>query len=228
MSKAFDTFVYASPIVIVCVLFVTYLGAPDFYLDYILEEDKREERIVEFLTFLSAFIAGLILAYSTWNFWENGNWWAAGVVGLVSVATLVFAGEEIGWGQTFLNWKTPTWWEANYAASTDLHSTRLPANEMANLFLFVIFLLLPLAWKFHSFLRLPVDLEPAIAEGPVIFNILFAAVYRELKGVYLWFTQVGYGDPFFKNYVWGLNEQKEMLIGIAMLWYALYRLPRLR
>ena len=38
-------------------------------------------------------------AHSTWRMWQGGNWLAAVVVGAVSAATLVFAGEEIGWGQ---------------------------------------------------------------------------------------------------------------------------------
>ena len=228
MSKSLNKFGYASPIVIVSALFVIYLVAPDFYISFILEEAQREQRAVEIVTFLSAFVAGLILSYSTWHLCQNSNWWAAGVVGLVSAATLLFAGEEIGWGQIFLEWETPAWWKENFAASTDLHSTPLPVNQLASMFLLVIFFLLPLAWKFQPPFRLPVELEPAIAEGPVIFTIAFAVIYRELKGVYLWLTQVGYGDRFFEEFIWGLNEQKEMLIAIAMLWYALYRLPLFR
>jgi hypothetical protein len=216
---------YASPIVIVSGLYVTYMAAPEFYLSYILEEAHREQGAVEIVTFLSALIARLMLSYSTWQLWQGGNWLAAVVVGAVSAATLVFAGEEIGWGQILLGWETPSWWKENFGGSTDLHGARFPVPHLAAVFLLVIFFLLPLAWKFQSPLRLPVALEPAIAEGPVIFTIALAAIYRELKGVYFWLSPFGDQNHFYKDYFWGLNEHKEMLIAIAMLMYALYRLP---
>jgi len=225
VEKALNQIAYASPLVIVCGLYVTYLIAPEFYLSYILEKVQREQRAVEFVTFLCALIAGGILFFSTWNLWQSGNWLAAGIVGSVSVATLLFAGEEIGWGQNFLGWETPSWWRENFGVATDLHGTRFPVLQLATMFIVVIFFLLPLAWRFQSSLRLPVELEPAIAEGPVIFTIAFAVIYRELKGLYLWIVPGGSRTRFYEEFFWGLNEHKEMLIAIAMLWYALYRLP---
>lgn len=144
------------------------------------------------------------------------------------MATLIFAGEEISWGKIYLGWITPSWWRGNFGGSTKLHSTKLPVSQLAAIFLLVIFFLLPLAWRFQPPLRLPVELEPAIAEGPVIFTIAFAAIYRELKGVYLWFMPLECEDRLYREFFWGLNEHKEMLIAIAMLFYALYRLPILK
>ena len=228
VSKILNQIGYVSPIVIVSGLFVTYLVAPKFYLSYLLEEAQREQGVVEIVTFLSALMAGLILLYSTWHLLQSGNWLAAGIVGSISVATLIFAGEEISWGQIYLGWTTPSWWRENFGGSTELHSTKLPVSQLAAIFLLVMFFLLPLAWRFQPFLRLPVELEPAIAEGPVIFTIAFAAIYRELKGVYLWFTPLEYQDRLYREFFWGLNEHKEMLLAIAMLFYALYRLPILK
>jgi hypothetical protein len=102
---------------------------------------------------------------------------------------------------------------------------QFPVPHLAAVFLLVIFFLLPLAWKFQSPLGLPVALEPAIAEGTVIFTIGIAAIYRELKGVYFWLSPFGDQNHFYEDYFWGLNEHKEMLIALAMLLYALYRLP---
>ena len=92
----------------------------------------------------------------------------------------------------------------------------------------MIFFLLPLVWKFQLPFRLSESLKPAIPEGPVIFTIAFATIYRELKGVYFWLHPPGYRDRFYEEFLWGLNEHKELLIGIAMLLYALYRLPFLK
>lgn len=225
MTKTLTKIGYVSPIVIVSGLYVSYLVAPEFYLSYLLEETRREEGVVEIVTFLSALIAGLILLYSTWHLFQGGNWLAAGIVGAISLATLVFAGEEISWGQIYFVWTTPVWWRDDFGGSTELHSGALPVSQLAAIFLLVIFFLLPLAWKFQTLLRLPVELEPAIAEGPVIFTIAFAAIYREIKGIYLWLTPLEYQDRLYREFFWGLNEHKEMLIAIAMLMYALYRLP---
>jgi hypothetical protein len=97
VSKILNQIGYVSPIVIVSGLFVTYLVTPKFYLSYLLEEAQRERGVVEIVTFLSALIAGLIFLYSTWHLLQSGNWLAAGIVGSISVATLIFAGEEISW-----------------------------------------------------------------------------------------------------------------------------------
>ncbi|MDR4481837.1 MAG: hypothetical protein R3B95_01015 [Nitrospirales bacterium] len=43
-----------------------------------------------------------------------------------------------------------------------------------------------------------------------------------------WLTPLGYRDRFYEEFLWGLNEHKEMLIAMAMLLYALYRLPHLK
>jgi len=223
VTKALTQIGYVSPIVIVSALSVSYLIAPEFYLSYILEETRREEGVVEIVTFLSALIAGLILFYSTWHLFKSGNWLAAGIVGMISLVTLIFAGEEISWGQVYFQWPTPPWWRDNFGGRTELHSGTLPVSQLAAIFLLATFFLLPLAWKFRSPFRLPLELEPAIAEGPVIFTIAFAAIYREFKGIYLLFTPLEYQDRLYREFFWGLNEHKEMLIAIAILMYALYR-----
>ena len=225
MTKTLTRIGYASPIVIVSAFYVIYLVAPEFYLSYILEETRREEGVVEIVTFLSALIAGLMLFYSTWHLVKGGNWVAAGIVGTIALVTLIFAGEEISWGQVYFHWTTPSWWRINFGERTELHSGTLPVSQLAAIFLLVTFFLLPLAWKFKALLRLPVELESAIAEGPVIFTIAFAAIYREVKGIYLLFTPLEYQDRLYREYFWGLNEHKEMLVAIAILMYALYRLP---
>lgn len=228
LAKVLHSMGYATPLVIVLGLLLIYVMAPEFYLAYILEEVHREQGAVEIVTFWSALIGGGMLLASSWTFWKSGNRLAAGVIGAVSGASILFAGEEIGWGQIHFGWETPLWWSTRFGGSTDLHSSQFPVRTLAAIFLFVIFFLLPLVWKFQRPLWLPANLKPAIPEGPVIFTIAFATLYRELKGIYFWLTPLGYRDRFYEEFLWGLNEQKEMLIAIAMLLYALYRLPHLK
>ena len=82
---------------------------------------------------------------------------------------LFFAGEEISWGQSYLQWTTPAWWQENFSGETNLHNSRLPVHQLSALFILGIFFLLPL--KFRNYLNLPLALEPAIPEGPVISAI---------------------------------------------------------
>ncbi|GJL68563.1 MAG: hypothetical protein NPIRA06_11980 [Nitrospirales bacterium] len=96
MTKVLHSIGYATPIVTVLGLLMIYLMAPEFYLIYILEEVQREQGAVEIVTFWSALIGGGMLLGSSWKFWKSGNWPVAGVIGAVSAATLLFAGEEIG------------------------------------------------------------------------------------------------------------------------------------
>ncbi|MCA9499137.1 MAG: hypothetical protein KC588_08080 [Nitrospira sp.] len=186
MTKILHRIGYATPIVTVLGLLMIYFMAPEFYLTYILEEVQREQGAVEIVTFWFAMIGGGILLVSSWKFWKSGNWLAAGVIGAVSGATLLFAGEEIGWGQIHFGWEPPLWWSTHFGGSTDLHSSQFPIPMLAAIFLFVIFFLLPFVWKFQLPLRLPENLKLAIPEGPVIFTVAFATLYRELKGVYFW------------------------------------------
>ncbi|MDR4460693.1 MAG: hypothetical protein MRJ67_09280 [Nitrospirales bacterium] len=107
MTKILHRIGYATPIGTVLGLLMIYFMAPEFYLAYILEEVQREQGAVEIVTFWFAMIGGGILLVSSWKFWKSGNWLAAVVIGAVSGATLLFAGEEIGWGQIHFGWETP-------------------------------------------------------------------------------------------------------------------------
>ena len=107
MTKVIHSIGYATPIVTVLGLLMIYVLAPEFYLAHILEEVQREQGAVEIVTFWSAIIGGGMLLASSWKFLKSGYWPAAGVIGVVSGATLLFAGEEIGWGQIHFGWETP-------------------------------------------------------------------------------------------------------------------------
>ena len=224
---------YAWPLLVILALVFTYLTAPKFYVLYIFQIQEREFQLVEILTFLGASMAGVLLLRSTWKLWKGTNYWAASLVGIMAMAALFFAGEEISWGQSYLQWTTPTWWQENFSGETNLHNSRFPVHQLAALFILSFFFLLPLSWKFRNVLPLPLALEPAIPEGPVIFAIGIAIVFREFKGIYrefspLWYRAVDIPwvevhDQFYQEFLWGMNEYREMLMAFSLLMYAGYR-----
>jgi hypothetical protein len=225
---------YAWPFLVILLLVFTYVTAPHFYVSYIFQIEERELQLVEILTFLAAGMAGGLLLFSTWKFWKAENYWAAGLVGLVALAALFFAGEEISWGQNYLQWTTPTWWGEHFSGETNLHNSSLPVHQLSALFILSIFFLFPFSWKFRTYLHLPLTLEPVIPEGPVISAIGIAFLFRELKGIYrefapLWYREVDIPwiephDQFYQEFLWGMNEYREMMVALALLMYAGYRL----
>jgi hypothetical protein len=233
LLKLMKILAYAWPLLVILALAYTYLAAPRFFVAYVFQNDERELQLVEILTFLSASVAGVLLLLATWKFWKRMNGWAAGLVGVIAMATLFFAGEEISWGQSYLQWNTPTWWPENFAGETNIHNSGFPVHQLAGLFILGIFFLLPLTWKFRDVLNLPRDLEPAIPDGPVISAIGIAILFREFKGLYReisphWYREVDipwveFHDQFYQEFLWGINEYREMLVALALLMYAGYR-----
>ena len=93
--------------------------------------------------------------------------------------------------------------------------------------------------------RLPADWTPAIAEWPVVVVTVFGFVWGWSKRRYLsavgsdpieadqlvpWFADLLaqyrrslIASPFYHQFVEQLNEQKEMLVAMALLIYAIYR-----
>ncbi len=225
---------YTWPLLVILILLGTYLWNRIFFVTYIFQINQREFQLVEILTFLSAILAGYLLCCAAWRLWKKHNYWATSLVGVVGLATIFFAGEEISWGQSYLQWSTPSWWNAHFSAETNIHNSQLPIHQLAALFIFAVFFLLPFAWKFRNYFNLPLGLQPAIAEGPVISALAIAVLFRELKGTYrafapLWYREIDIPwvevhDTFYQEFLWGMNEYREMLVALALLLYATYRL----
>jgi hypothetical protein len=80
----------------------------------------------------------------------------------------------------------------------------------------------PVLWRFRERLNSPQTLAPAIPEGPSICCLAVAFAWRWFKDAY-WFLRRHdlRDDPFYRNFVEQINEQKELLV--AMTLYALYR-----
>lgn len=230
--------------VILLALLIAYLVAPDFYLQHVLSEQHREYQVVELTTFACSVLAGILLLIAGVKLnhrqaslyrSEGGGWGnllrqraGAAVVLIAGLAAVFLAGEEISWGQTYLGWDTPEKY-ADFSGETNLHNADLPIRlqSLGSLFLIVLFIALPLAWRFFKD-RLPASLAPAIAEWPVITTIVVAFLWKEGKSVYRIATGQDESSAFYINFIEQFNEHKEMLAAVTLLMYALYRLRAVR
>jgi len=201
----------------------------------VLEGNRREYQFVELCTFICSATAALLLFICALRLWRSpnldrtdlaGRRGAFLIVGLITLATTFFAGEEISWGQTYFGWATP---EALNSEETNLHNIDdFPINikSLGSLFLIIMFIALPLAWRAGK-LNLPRTWEPAIAERPIIFSMVVAFFWKFFKDVYR--RVPGAKETvFYDQFVEQLNEQKEMLVAVTLLMYALYRLSATR
>lgn len=216
---------YAVGPAIIFLLTMTYLFEPTFYLTWVLQGVNREYQAVEFLTFGAAFAAALLLAVWVRSAWPN----AVGserlgvvAVGVVALANFFFAGEEISWGQTYLGWETP---DSYFAKETNLHNSVIPAQSLGTVFLIVVFFVLPLVWslgqRFHW--RLPAGLRVAVAEGPAIVCAACALTWQETKSLYRFLHSDYLQHATYNEFFEQINEQKELLVAVAFLLYAIFR-----
>lgn len=76
--------------------------------------------IVQFFILLGA----VALAAVTLCKMDRGHVWLTGWIALATLCCLYVAGEEVSWGQHFLNWNTPEYWSTvNDQNETNLHNT---------------------------------------------------------------------------------------------------------
>ena len=90
-----------------------------------LEENNRENQIIEILTFVCGALAGFILLYIAYQFWFQHPWEATVWVGTIALASLFFAAEEISWGQKFFAW-------VSSAAKKRLANAIVPTQTVAS------------------------------------------------------------------------------------------------
>ncbi|MEX2387958.1 MAG: hypothetical protein WD534_08770 [Phycisphaeraceae bacterium] len=232
---------YALPVVLLTVMVLIYVVSPTFYLTYVLEKEHRETQAVEILTFLCGLTASGLLVWSAWRLWRL-EWQAGKIAGLpggpmlvavVALATIFFTGEEISWGQTYLQWQTPeAYHELADSGETNLHNAKTPIRmqSLGSLFLIVAFLGLPLAWRFRDRLKLPADWHSGVAEGPVVFTILCGFLWARSREFYLRLNtpeDVAQSE-LYAQFISQMKEQKELLFAVGFLMYGLYRVRRVR
>ena len=235
-----DVLAFAVPVALVVGFLIVYLVAPATYLKYVLSFSGRETEVVEILTWTSALVAGLILIPLGVALWiatirRAGTWLPGGamLVLMAGLAAFFLGGEEVSWGQTWFHWKTPAEMRG-LSRETNLHNGRLGrlVHHCGNVFLIGLFLVGPVLWRFRERLpfRIPHDWRPAVAEWPVFTTIGLAFLLRLPK---LYFTNayspaditaMTRSATFYGQYLEEINEQKEMLVAIGLLIYALYRI----
>lgn len=231
-----------SPLLVVATLLAVYLVDRDFYLAYVLEAQHREYQAVEMATVSLATLAGLILVGVAVAVALGRRPRGAGVTpeptgfrGLVARhgatliilavggACLFLAAEEVSWGQTFRYWGIPER-EKPITHETNLHNNvDLPLQSVGQAFLIVVFFGLPIAWAFRDRLNLPASLRPAVAEPPVIVAAVAAFAWKLVKEAYVGVRGKPEDDAFYWGFIEQINEQKELLIALALFLYACYR-----
>ena len=223
-----DKLCYGMPFFIIGLIWAGIFLSPEFFLTYVLSEANREFQLLEIVTFLAALSAGVLLVFSALKMWKIG-WHLASAVVLVNAgATLFFAGEEISWGQSYFFWKTPDWWNAHIAYETNFHNSQISVggfHAIAGLYQLMMFGVLPCMGLFQNNFPIVRLLYPAIPEWPIVSFVVVGFIYRECKNIYMWLYP---HDKFFQDFIWGINEHREMLMAIALLFYAIYRLKILQ
>ena len=232
---------YLVPLVLIGVLIGLHAASPQFYLDYVLEEKRREYQAVELVTFTCAIVGSLFMFVAAWRLWR-GDVRPAGesarlirdrgglmIIVVLALATFFFAGEEISWGQTYLGFATPEAYKS-LSGETNLHNTPLSVKTLGDWFLVVMFFVLPALWALRGHRHPPTSWSPAIAEGSVVFAMAVAFVWRLYKNIYGQWILDGpqEQDVYYMQFVEQINEHKEMLAAVSLLMYGLYRVSAVR
>lgn len=225
------------PFALIVAMLGIYLASPTFYLDHVLHPINRETQAVEIITVGCGVLGGLLLMIATVRLWlrdrEQGKIrnlpGSALLVGAASLATIFFAGEEVSWGQTWFGGEIPdVLQEKLNARERNLHNSDLPIQSMGSAYLVGMFVLLPIAWFLREkrLISLPNDWGPAVAKWPVTLCIVVALGWKGFKEVY--YHAIGEDavmqNAFYVQFVEQINEQKEMLIALALLMYGVYLL----
>ena len=214
------------PFLLLILIWISFWISPNWYFTYMLEEHNREYQIIEILTFLAGALAGLLLVYIAVQFWAL-HWGEAAIwVGIMALATIFFAGEEISWGQSYLNWETPKWWGDYISRETNFHNSRMDQassirlTHLGGIFLLVMFVVLPILWVYQDSVGLSLNLTPAMPNFASMATIVVASLYRESKNILeSWLPS----DAMYQDFLWGFSEHREMLVAIGLLMYAISR-----
>lgn len=219
------------------------------YLRYVVEESHREYQLVEMITFGCSSLAGVLGLWATWLVLRRSftlpkdglgplaRFAAPAVLGTTALAAVFFAGEEVNWGQTFMRWGHSEFVTAEvdgeqYTAQS-VHNTLDSAISVQSLgagYLFVVLVVLPVLWRWREAWNLPARWAPAVAAWPAAFAVIYSYIVKNCKDGYLWLFagESPKLDPMYMGYYEQMNEQKEMLMALALLLYAGYALARAR
>ena len=121
-----------------CVFLAVQLGLEaSFSTDTLsaMHSENGPHETAQFVLLLAALIAALAVMLKI-------NWrthpWLGVWVALAAVCCLYVGGEEVSWGQHFLNWTTPEYWAAiNDQNETNLHNTSSWLDQKPRLILLI-------------------------------------------------------------------------------------------
>lgn len=115
-----------------------------------------EDGVFETLTVVALLAAAACLAVALRRFRREprprwlGGWGRAALAAFMAIL-LIWAGEEISWGQRLLGWPTPSWLPANTQNETNIHNYF--TSELPPIYRLFVLLPVPLliaAWLAHS------------------------------------------------------------------------------
>jgi hypothetical protein len=203
-----------------------------------LEGNEREDQAVELMTFASSALAAVVLIICARRLWSvpapaeaafAERRGAAAIVSLIALATFFFAGEEISWGQTYVRWATPDSIRHQVPETNihNIHGLPISVNSLGSVFLIVMFIVLPVVWQQRKF-NLPRAWRPAIPEWPVVFSMVVAFALKAVKPLYFQIVVDPKAQTVYIEFIEQFNEQKEMLVAVTLLMFALYRLAATR
>lgn len=147
----------------------------------VLSDMHSENGLYEIIQFFILFLSfNICLLYFISNTYKTAllKFWFA----LAGFCCFYVAGEEISWGQHFLNWKTPEEWASlNDQNETNLHNTSswLDQKPRALLFLGIVggTIIIPLLQKFNI-LKLPENLKYLMPPRQLIWIALILVLAK--------------------------------------------------
>lgn len=137
-----------------------------------------EGSVVEWLSFLFLLAAGGLFLLTGRRQWQRGQRGVAVLFLVMGTGSLAIAMEEMSWGQTIFNWRTPDFFNAvNVQHETNLHNLA-PFNDYiwiatAKIFSLITLLIL-LRLALGSRLK-PLSMADALLPTPILFAYFFLA-----------------------------------------------------
>ena len=167
----------------------------------------------ELLQFFIIFFAFLLAVFFLFQIPMKEKPWLALWVGIAAVCSLYVAGEEISWGQHFLDWSTSDFWrEINDQNETNLHNTSSWLDQkpriMLELGVVVGGLIIPAIMHF----------KPTLL--PTRFAVIYPSVHLSVvAGIFLLLKIIDKADVLHLNMFERISEVQEIYLFYFVLLY---------
>lgn len=99
---------------------------------HVIHSEHGPHELIQWLMIVSCLIISLTILWRM----DRANKWLVAWISLAALCCLYVSIEEISWGQTFVKWATPEFWQnVNYQEETNLHNTSKWLNQKPRLLL---------------------------------------------------------------------------------------------